>query len=101
MKTRNHSSAFYIIRDAVIAVALSAAAVAIVTLSIAGSEENRRNENGVRKAAAECYAVEGFYPDNIGYLIENYDLHIDKNSCIVHYSPVSSNIMPDIKVIAK
>lgn len=39
MKTRNHSSAFYIIRDAVIAVALSAAAVAIVTLSIAGSEE--------------------------------------------------------------
>ena len=43
----------------------------------------------------------GFYPDNIGYLIENYDLHIDKNSCIVHYSPVSSNIMPDIKVIAK
>ena len=96
MKTRNHSSAFYIIRDAVIAVALSAAAV-----------ENRRSENlriienGVRKAAAECYAVEGFYPDNIGYLIENYDLHIDKNSCIVHYSPVSSNIMPDIKVIAK
>ena len=90
MKTRNHSSAFYIIRDAVIAVALSAAAVAIVTLSIAGS-----------KAAAECYAVEGFYPDNIGYLIENYDLHIDKNSCIVHYSPVSSNIIPDIKVIAK
>ena len=76
MKTRNHSSAFYIIRDAVIAVALSA-------------------------AAAECYAVEGFYPDNIGYLIENYDLHIDKNSCIVHYSPISSNIMPDIKVIAK
>ena len=107
MKTRNHSCAFYIIRDAVIAVALSAAAVAIVTLSIAGSEENRRSENlriienGVRKAAAECYAVEGFYPDNIGYLIENYDLHIDKNSCIVHYSPVSSNIMPDIKVIAK
>ena len=102
MKTRNHSSAFYIIRDAVIAVALS-----IVTLSIAGSEENRRSENlriienGVRKAAAECYAVEGFYPDNIGYLIENYDLHIDKNSCIVHYSPVSPNIMPDIKVIAK
>ena len=107
MKTRNHSSAFYIIRDAVIAVALSAAAVATVTLSIAGSEENRRSENlriienGVRKAAAECYAVEGFYPDNIGYLIENYDLHIDKNSCIVHYSPVSSNIMPDIRVISK
>ena len=60
MKTRNHSSAFYIIRDAAIAVALSAAAVAIVTLSIAGSEDDRRSENlrsladGVRKAAADC-----------------------------------------------
>ena len=68
MKTRNHSSAFYIIRDAVIAVALSAAAVAIVTLSIAGSEENRRSENlriienGVRKAAAGAMPLKDFTP---------------------------------------
>lgn len=107
MRTKIHSGTFRIIRDAVIALTLSAAAIAIVAMSIANSNESRKSENlriienGVRRAATECYAVEGFYPEDIGYLIENYDLHIDENKCIVHYNPVSSNIMPDIRVIAK
>ena len=107
MSIRNHSNAFYIIRDSVTAVVLSAAAVARVGVSIANSNESRKSENlniiesGVRRAATECYAVEGFYPEDIQYLIDNYDLHIDEDRCIVHYSPVSSNIMPDIRVIAR
>lgn len=104
---RKYTSAFYIVRDAVTAVVLSAAAVAIVAVSITDSNNNRKSENlnivesGVRRAATECYAVEGFYPDSLQYLIDNYNLHIDENECIVHYSPVSSNIMPEIRVIAK
>ena len=104
---RKYTSAFYIVRDAVTAVVLSAAAVAIVAVSITESNNNRKSENlnivesGVRRAATECYAVEGFYPDSLQYLIDNYNLHIDENECIVHYSPVSSNIMPEIRVIAK
>ena len=104
---RKHTSAFYIVRDAIMAVLLSAAAVAITAVSITDSNNSRKSENlnivesGVRRAAAECYAVEGFYPDNLQYLIDNYNLHIDENECIVHYSPVSSNIMPDIRVISK
>ena len=107
MRTKIHSGTFRIIRDAVIALALSAAAIAIVAMSIANSNESRKSENlriienGVRRAATECYAVEGFYPDSLQYLIDNYNLHIDENECIVHYSPVSSNIMPEIRVIAK
>ena len=99
---RKHTSAFYIVRDAIMAVLLSAAAV-----SITDSNNSRKSENlnivesGVRRAATECYAVEGFYPDNLQYLIDNYNLHIDENECIVHYSPISSNIMPDIRVISK
>ena len=104
---RKHTSAFYIVRDAVTAVVLSAAAVAIVAVLITDSNNNRKSENlnivesGVRRAATECYAVEGFYPDSLQYLIDNYNLHIDENEFIVHYSPVSSNIMPEIRVIAK
>lgn len=104
---RKYTSTFYIVRDAVTAVVLSAAAVAIVAVSITDSNNNRKSENlnivesGVRRAATECYAVEGFYPDSLQYLIDNYNLYIDENECIVHYSPVSSNIMPDIRVIAK
>ena len=102
---RKRKSAFYLIRNAVVAAALSASA--IVSASIANSNESRKSENlsiiesGVRRAATECYAVEGFYPDSLQYLIDNYDLHIDENECIVHYSPVSSNIMPEIRVIAR
>ncbi len=104
---RKHTSAFYIVRDAVTAIVLSAAAVAIVTASITGSNNSRKSENlnivenGVRRAATECYAVEGFYPESLQYLIDNYDLHIDESECIVHYSPVSSNIIPEIRVIAR
>ena len=104
---RKRKSSFYLIRNAVAAAALSASAIAIVSASIANSNESRKSENlsiiesGVRRAATECYAVEGFYPDSLQYLIDNYDLHIDENECIVHYSPVSSNIMPEIRVIAR
>ena len=107
MKIRNRKSAIHIITDAVIAVVLSAAVIITAVFIIRSSDESRKNENlriienGVRKAATECYAVEGFYPESIEYLKENYSLYIDEKICIVHYSPVSSNIMPDIRVLAK
>lgn len=107
MKIRNRKSAIHIIADAVIAVVLSAAVIITAVFIVRSSDESRKNENlriienGVRKAATECYAVEGFYPESIEYLKENYSLYIDENICIVHYNPVSSNIMPDIRVLAK
>lgn len=107
MKIRNRKSAIHIIADAVIAVALSAAVIITAVFIVRSSDESRKNENlriienGVRKAATECYAVEGFYPESIEYLKENYSLYIDEKICIVHYNPVSSNIMPDIRVLAK
>lgn len=45
MRTKIHSGTFRIIRDAVIALALSAAAIAIVAMSIANSNESRKSEN--------------------------------------------------------
>ena len=107
MKIRNRKSAIHIIADAVIAVVLSAAVIITAVFIVRSSDESRKNENlriienGVRKAATECYAVEGFYPESIEYLKENYSLYIDEKICIVHYNPVSSNIMPDIRVLAK
>ena len=71
MKIRNRKSAMRIIADAVIAVALSAAIIITAVFIVRSSDESRKNENlriienGVRKAATECYAVEGFYPESI------------------------------------
>ena len=68
MIIRNRKSAIHIIADAVIAVALSAAVIITAVFIVRSSDESRKNENleiienGVRKAATECYAVEGFYP---------------------------------------
>ena len=83
MEIRNRKSAIHIIADAVIAVVLSAAVIITAVFIVRSSDESRKNENlriienGVRKAATECYAVEGFYPESIEYLKENYSLYID------------------------
>ncbi len=107
MKYSKHGETFYIIRNAVAAVLVSAAALVAAYCIIGMSNDRREAENlriveqGVRRAAAECYAAEGFYPQSLDYLVENYNLSWDKNECIVHYSPITSNIMPDIRVAAK
>lgn len=80
-------------------------AIAITAISSVQSSRKAENaeiiETGVRRAAMECYANEGFFPESIDYLIENYHLYTDTEHCIIHYSAISSNIMPEIKVIAK
>lgn len=58
-------------------------------------------EESIRKAAVACYSVEGFYPDNINYLKDNYGLVIDEKKVNVFYQAVGSNIFPDIMVRRK
>lgn len=58
-------------------------------------------EEAVRRATAQCYAVEGQYPQNVSYLEEHYGLLIDHDKYIVHYMGFASNLMPDIKVLPK
>ena len=52
----------------------------------------------VKNAALTCYAVEGMYPSNISYLIENYNLSYNEERFIVYYDSFASNLMPSIKV---
>ena len=48
-----------------------------------------------------CYAIEGSYPENLGYLSENYGLNYDKTKYVVHYECFASNIRPSVTVIEK
>lgn len=57
--------------------------------------------NAIKKAAVQCYALEGFFPPNIDYLVENYGLIIDNDRFIVRYEAEGGNFMPDITVISK
>ena len=54
--------------------------------------------DAVKNAALTCYAVEGMYPSNISYLIENYNLSYNEEKYHVFYEPLASNLMPSIKV---
>lgn len=55
----------------------------------------------VKKTAIECYSVEGFYPAQLSYLEEEYDLSYDHEKYFVFYDAFSSNIMPNIEVYEK
>ena len=54
--------------------------------------------NAVKNAALTCYAVEGSYPADLDYLVENYGLAYDEERYIITYEAFASNIFPDIRV---
>lgn len=58
-------------------------------------------EQSVRRAAVECYALEGAYPENLDYLKERYGLAVDEVRYFVDYRYVASNLMPDITVLPR
>ena len=63
------------------------------------AEGARFLEESILRAAIHSYAVEGQYPENLIYIVENYGIHIDRSKYAVHYDIIASNILPDITVI--
>lgn len=48
---------------------------------------------------AQCYAVEGSYPESAEYLIEHYGLTYNHDNFIIEYTYYGSNIYPDYVVL--
>lgn len=65
----------------------------------------KRQEDALRKALTRsityCYAMEGFYPQDLEYIQENYGLTYDKSLFFVDYQVIGSNIFPEITIIHK
>lgn len=57
--------------------------------------------SAVKNAALTCYAVEGAYPEDIGYLREYYGLGYNEERYLVTYDAFASNVMPDIRVVER
>lgn len=88
----------FIIQILVLIVIVAGICVAIDTLKNDVSDEQLQlAESAVYKYAAQCYALEGFYPSDILYLEENYGLVLS-DKFIYHYAYIGSNMMPEIKV---
>lgn len=64
-------------------------------------EDKEHLENALKKAAVSCYAIEGAYPPNAEYLIENYAVAFDGDRFVVKYEFYGSNLMPDITVLVR
>ncbi len=68
------------------------------------ADENERFvilSDAIKRSAVQCYAIEGFYPQSIGYLEDNYGLVVNHDKYVIVYSVFASNIMPGIEVYLK
>ena len=63
------------------------------------AESLRLTEESVRRAAVQCYALEGAYAAKLQYLIDNYGIRPDTDRFIVHYIYQGDNLLPEITVI--
>lgn len=52
----------------------------------------------LERAVMQCYALEGAYPPDLQYLVENYGLIVDQEKYVYQYEPVAGNIHPIIGV---
>ncbi|GHU46481.1 hypothetical protein FACS1894120_3380 [Clostridia bacterium] len=69
------------------------------TARVSQDEALNAVQRSVLRSVVSCYAYEGAYPPNIGYLKENYGLILDDTKYIVHYEQMGANIMPTVTVL--
>ena len=58
-------------------------------------------ERAVNRGITQCYALEGTYPPNLDYLVENYGLIYDQNQYYIDYVYIGSNLRPDFTIIER
>lgn len=55
----------------------------------------------ISRDLTQCYALEGFYPEDLSYFKEHYGLTYDTDVFFVDYNFVASNLRPDVTVIER
>ena len=64
-------------------------------------ERARRLKVSVENAAVTCFAIEGFYPDSLDYLVDNYHIVYDPKEYHVFYETKGANFKPRVEVIGR
>lgn len=67
----------------------------------AAGEQTAMLEESLRRAAVQCYALEGRYPPDLDYIRENYGVDPDPGRYTVVYHCFASNLLPEITVLPK
>ena len=69
--------------------------------TVAKQQETQLLLSSMERAIVQCYAMEGFYPAQFEYLVENDYLRIDFKKYNVYYECFASNVMPEYGVYLK
>ncbi len=71
-------------------------------MGAAASEERLAlMEKSILRRAVQCYALEGAYPGDLSYLVDQYGLLLNEERYIYHYRYLGDNLMPQITVFSK
>lgn len=65
----------------------------------AKQKEAESLKNTIMQSIVQCYAIEGFYPESLEYLKENYGISYNEDDYVIAYETVGSNLMPSVSVI--
>lgn len=98
-KRRRRKAAALCVLAAVLCVLLWAGARGAQRMARAQAAASVRS--AVLRAAVQCYAVEGLYPQTLAYLEQNYGLQVNHQAFVVSYEAFASNVMPNVKVLEK
>jgi len=103
MKNRRHAYLRTLAVTLILLALLLSGAVMLLDYVESTSEEAQIAlvRDAIRNAVLTCYAVEGAYPQDVEYLVENYGLAYDSDRFLIRYDAFASNIFPDIRVIVK
>lgn len=77
---------------------------AVMVQSISEDTVDRQEESlnvALNRCIVSCYSVEGTYPPSLEYIKEHYGLFYDDNTFFVDYTPIGSNIYPDVTVMRR
>mgnify|MGYP004537874161 CR=1 FL=1 len=64
-------------------------------------EQEKLLQTAMTESAVHFYALNGYYPENLDSLLDNYGITYDKDCFFVDYQPQGENIMPEITVVKK
>ncbi|MCI8646484.1 MAG: hypothetical protein HFE76_06700 [Firmicutes bacterium] len=63
------------------------------------SREAEIVKDAITRGIIHCYTSEGFYPESLEYLKQNYGLRYDEERFFIDYQALGSNLLPDVTVI--
>lgn len=58
-------------------------------------------ELSISRSIAHCYATNGFYPESLDYIIDNYGISYDSRKYFIDYNVIGENMFPDVTIIQK